>query len=115
MTLMVCGVTPNAQCNFSVDTWLIMDITIGHVLDTHHNFKPNTLRSLSNSKCIKHAEHYQRQRLAFAPIVAYSFGQFGADTLQFLRNIADHQAKNTFGFTIDLPAHTTSQISPTST
>jgi len=64
MTLTGCGVIPNAQRNFSAKTRLIMDVTIGHVFDTHHNFKPNTLRNLATSKCIKYAEHYQRQRLA---------------------------------------------------
>ncbi len=45
-----CGVNPNRQRYFLVDTRLIMDVTIGHVFDTHHKFKTNTLRSLSNSK-----------------------------------------------------------------
>ena len=116
MTLTGCGVIPNAQRNFSANTRLIMDVTIGHVFDTHHNFKPNTLRNLAASKCIKYAEHYQRQRLAFAPIVTNTLGQFGADTLQFLWNLADHQAQNTFGFTIDSPVNDTlSQLSPPST
>jgi hypothetical protein len=52
--------------------------------------------------------------LAFAPILANSFGQFGCnfgtDTPQFLWNLADHQANKTFGFTIDSPADTTSQF-----
>ena len=116
MTLTGCGVTPNAQRNFSKETRLIMDVTIGHVFDTHHNFKPNTLQKLANSKCLKYALHYQRQRLAFAPIVANTLGQFGADTLQFLWNLADYQAQNTFGFTIDEPANIASaQCSPPST
>jgi hypothetical protein len=116
MTLTGCGVIPNSQRNFSEDTRLIMDVTIGHVFDTHHNFKPNTLLSLSNSKCLKYAEHYQRQRLAFAPIVANTLGQFGPDTLQFLWNLADHEAKNTFGFTLDSPVtDNLSQTSPPST
>ena len=34
MPLIGCGVTPNAQRNFTVDTRLIMDVTIGHVFDT---------------------------------------------------------------------------------
>ncbi len=58
MTLTGCGVTPNAQRNFSTDTRLIMDVTIGHVFDTHHNFKPNTLHNMANSKCLKYATHY---------------------------------------------------------
>ncbi len=98
------------------DTRLIMDATIGHVFDTHHNFKPNTLLSLSNSKFLKYAEHYQRQRLAFAPIVANTLGQCGPDTLQYLWNLADHEAKNTFGFTLDSPVTDyLSQTSPPST
>jgi hypothetical protein len=112
MTLTGCGVTPNAQQTFLVDIRLIMDVTIRHVFDTHHNFKPITLWSLSDFKCIKYVEHYQLQRLAFARIVNDSYGQFGADTLQFLWNLADNQAKNTFGFTIDLPGNTTSRFSP---
>ncbi len=50
--------------------------------------------------------------MAFAPIEANSLGQliFGADTLQFLWNLAYHQAKNTFAFAIDLPAYITSQF-----
>ncbi len=76
----------NAQRNFSAHTRLIMDVIIGHVFDTHHKFKPNTLRSLSNSKCIKYAKHYQRQCLAFAPIVANSLGQFGALNTQNIIN-----------------------------
>jgi hypothetical protein len=116
MTLTGAGVIPNPQRNFSADTRLIMDVTIGHVYDIHHNFKPNTLLALTNSKCLKYAEHYQRQRLAFAPIVANTLGQFGDDTLQFHWNLADHQAKNTFGFTIDPPAQDLmSQSSPPST
>ncbi len=69
MTLTGCGDTPNAKHIFSVNPRLIMDVTIRHVFDTHHNFKPNALRSLSNSKCLKYTEHYQWLRLAFAPIV----------------------------------------------
>ena len=45
---------------FSADTRWIMDVTIGHVFDTHHSFKPNTLRSIATSKCLEYAEHYQR-------------------------------------------------------
>ncbi len=116
MTLTGCGVTPNAQRNFSKDTRLIMDVTIGHVFDTHHNFKSNTLQTLANSKCLKYASRYQQQRLAFAPIVANTLGQFGADTLQFLWNLADYQAQYTFGFTIDAPPNIASaQCSPPST
>jgi hypothetical protein len=58
-----------------------MHVTIGHVFDSNHNYKPNTLQDLANSKCVKYARHYQRQRLAFAPIVANTLGQFGLQTL----------------------------------
>jgi hypothetical protein len=92
MTLTGCGVIPNAQRNFSVHTRLIMDVTIGHVFDPHDSFKPNKLLNLANSKRTKYAEHYQQQLLAFAPVVATSLGQFCADTLQFLWNLANHQA-----------------------
>jgi hypothetical protein len=52
-TLTGCEFTPNVHHKLSFDTGLIMDVTIGHVFYTHHNFKPNTSRSLSNSKCPK--------------------------------------------------------------
>ncbi len=116
MTLTGCGVTPNAQRNFSKDTRLIMDVAIGHVFDTHEIFKLNTLQTLANLKCLKYASHYQQQWSAFAPIVANTLGEFGADTLQFLWNLADYQAQNTFGFTIDAPPNIASaQCSPPST
>jgi hypothetical protein len=116
MTLTGCGISPNAQYNFSTDTRLIMDVTIGHVFDSNHKYKPNTLQDLTNSKCVKYARHYQRQRLAFAPIVANSLGQFGADTLQLLWNLADHQATTSFGFPIEGNAPTNlSNCSPPST
>ncbi len=57
MTLTGCGVTPNPQRNVSTDTRLIMDVTIGHVLDTHHIFKPCTLQNLENSKCLQYVTH----------------------------------------------------------
>ena len=44
---------------------------------------------------------YQRQRLAFAPMVTKSWGQCGPDLLQFLRNLADHFAPAIFGFSLD--------------
>jgi hypothetical protein len=116
MTLTGCGVTPNAQRIFLTDTRLIMNVTIGHVFDTHHNFKPNTLQNMANSKCLKYETHDQQQRLAFVPIVANTLGQFGADTLQVLWNLADHQAQNAFGFIIDSPANVALvQCSPPST
>ena len=53
MTLTGCGVTPKAQRNFSRDTRLIMDVTIGHVFDTYHNLKQThfkiwLIRNVSN-------------------------------------------------------------------
>ena len=111
MTLTSCGVSPNAQRNFSTDTRLIMDVTIGHVYDTHHQYKSDTLQRMTNSKNVKYAQHYQSQRLAFAPIVANSLGQFGADTLQFLWNLADNHAKSTTGITLDIP-HSQSHAPP---
>ena len=102
MTLTGCGISPNAQYNFSKDTRLIMDVTIGHIYDSKHNYKPDNLQNMAGSKCFKYARHYRRQRLAFAPIVANSLGQFGADTLQLLWNLADHQATTSFGFAIDV-------------
>ncbi len=104
MTLTSCGVTPKAQRNVSTDTRLIMDATIGHVFALWCYFKPNTLQNMANSKCLKYATHYQQQR-TFAPSVANTLGQFGADTLQVLWNLDDHQAQNAFGFTIDSPAN----------
>ena len=102
MTLTGCGVSPNAQRNFSADTRLIMDVTIGHICDLHHQYKPDTLQRMTNSKNVKYAQHYQSQRLAFAPIVANSLGQFGADTLQLLWNLADNYAQTTTGFSLDI-------------
>ena len=75
------------------------DLILTKKFQTKHNTEP------FNSKCIQCVEHYQRQCLAFAPIVANSLGQFGTYSLQFLWNLADHQAKYTFGFTIDSPAN----------
>jgi hypothetical protein len=81
-----------------------MDVIIGQVFDSIHNYKPNTLHSLqdlTNSKCVKNARHYQQQKLAFAPSVAKFLGQFGADTLQLLWNLADHQAPTLLGFPME--------------
>ena len=88
-----------------------MDVTIGHVYDTHHQYKSDTLQRMANSKNVKYAQHYQSQRLAFAPIVANSLGQFGADTLQFLWNLADNHAQTTTGLSLDIP-HSQSHSPP---
>jgi hypothetical protein len=119
MTLTGCGIFPNAQYNFSKDRVLTLDVTFGHIYDSKHNYKPDNLRTMTKSKCFKHARHYRRQRLAFAPIVAcshcrYSLGQFGADTLQLLWNSADHQTTTLFGFAIDVD-DTRTMSSPPST
>jgi len=109
MTLAGCGVTPNAQRNFTADTRLIMDVTIGHVWDLHHQYKSDTLQHMTNSKNAKYAEQYQSQRYAFAPIVANSLGQFGADTLQLLWNLADNHAQIATGFSHNIShSHSTS-------
>jgi hypothetical protein len=60
-----------------------MNVTIRHVFDTHHNYKPITLRSLSNSKCLKYAEHYQLQCLAFATTVANSLDNLALTLFDF--------------------------------
>ena len=86
-------VRPNQRLNFTKSTRLIMDVTIGHVFDTQHNFKRNNIHSMETRKRNKYAEHYQQQRLAFAPIVANTLGQCGPDCLQFLWILADHAVK----------------------
>ncbi len=54
MTLAGCGVAPNAQRNFSVDTRLIMDVTNGNVFDTHtiSNHGPLQVLNASNMQNI---------------------------------------------------------------
>ena len=86
-------VRPNQRLNFTKATRLIMDVTIGHVFDTNHNFKRNIIHSMETRKRNKYAEHYQQQRFAFAPIVANTLGQCGPDCLQFLWILADHAVK----------------------
>ncbi len=115
MTLTGCGVTPNAQRNFSVGTRLIMDVTMGNVFDTHHcgttisnqiHFWAFQIPNAFNTQTIINDSVWP----LLHPIVANSLEQF--DTLRFLLNLVDHQGKNTFGFIIDSPSNTTSQISP---
>lgn len=86
-------VRPNQRLNFTKATRLIMDVTIGHVFDTNHNFKKRSIHSMETRKRNKYAEHYQQQRLAFAPMVANTIGQCGPDCLQFLWLLADHAVK----------------------
>ena len=103
MTLCNCGITPNQILNFHRTTHLVMDVTIGHTYSKQHDFKPNTLREMESRKCQKYQRFYQRQHLAFAPLVTNSLGQcrLGVDLLQFLWNLADHYAQAMFGFSLD--------------
>ena len=78
-----------------------MDITIGHSYSLQHDYKPNTLREMESGKCRKYQRFYQRQRLAFAPMVTNSLGQCGQDLLQILWNLTDHYAQTMFGFSLD--------------
>ena len=59
LALKECGVTLNALQKKSTDHCLIMDVTLGHhdAFDIHNIFKPNTLQSLKNLKCLKYAAH----------------------------------------------------------
>ncbi len=84
MTLVNCGIPPNPRLNFTSTTRLVMDVTIGHSYTTTHHFKSNTIQTMESTKRHKYSTHYQRQRLAFAPMVADTLGQFGTDLLQLL-------------------------------
>ena len=101
MTLQGGCVQPNHRLNFSRSTRLIMDVTIGHVYNVHHVYKPGNLRQMEASKRNKYLEHYQQQRYAFAPMAANSLGQCGPDCLQFLWLAADHAAQIEYGFRLD--------------
>ena len=77
-----------------------MDVTIGHVFDTRHFFKRRNIQAMETKKRRKYAEHYQQQRLDFAPMVANMLGQCGPDCLQvlwdclqFLWILADNDAQ----------------------
>ena len=86
-------VRENQRLNFTKTTRLIMDVTIGHVFDTRHNFKHRNIQTMETKKRNKYSEHYQQQRLAFAPIVANTLGQCGPDCLQFLWILADNDSQ----------------------
>ena len=86
-------VRENQRLNFNKNTRLIMDVTIGHVFDTRHFFKRRNIQAMETKKRRKYAEHYQQQRLAFAPMVANTLGQLGPDCLQFLWILADNDAQ----------------------
>ena len=70
-----------------------MYVTIGHVFDMRHFFKRRNIQAMETKKRRKYAEHYQQQRLAFAPMVANTLGQLGPDCLQFLWILADNDAQ----------------------
>ena len=70
-----------------------MDVTVGHVFNTNHNFKRNNIHSMETRKRNKYAEHYPQQQFAFAPIVTNTSGQCGPDCLQFIWILADHAVK----------------------
>ena len=94
-----CGaVCPNIRLNFTKNTRPIMsrfmDVTIGHIYNSKHKYKPKNLQTMETRKRGKYSQHYQRQRLAFAPTVVNTMGQCGPDFLQFLWILAD-QAANT--------------------
>ena len=48
---------------------------------------------METKKRNKYSEHYQQQRLVFAPIVANTLGQCGPDCLQFLWILADNDSQ----------------------
>jgi hypothetical protein len=50
------------------------DVTIGHSYTTTHHFKPSTIQTIEFTKRHNYSIHYQRQRLAFAPMVAKTLG-----------------------------------------
>ena len=60
------AVSPNLRLNFTKNTRLIMDSTIGHIYNSEHKFKPKNLQSMETRKHGKYSQHYQRKRLAFA-------------------------------------------------
>ena len=75
MTLCNCGITLNTiqVPNFHRTIHLVMDVTVGHTYSMQHDFKPNTSREMESGKCRKYQKIYQRQRLAFAPMVIVLF------------------------------------------
>ena len=55
------------------------------------------LQTMETRKPGKYSQHYLRQRLAFAPIVANTIGPCGPDFLQFIWIPADQAAKTQSG------------------
>jgi hypothetical protein len=109
MTLVGGAIPPNYQFDFTANTKLVMDVTIGHAFDLTHRFKARTLQVMESSKRRKYDIHYLRQRLAFAPMVANTLGQCGPDLLQFLWTLADHHAQLNLGFSIETAQHLSTQ------
>lgn len=103
-------VCENPRLNFTKRTRLIMDVTIGHVHDVHHNFKVHNLRNMETRKRTKYLRHYLQQRLAFAPMVANTIGQCGPDCLQFLWILADHDIKTKLHPDVEESPHTCSNL-----
>ena len=58
-----------------------------------HDFRTNTLREMESGRCRKYQRFYQRQRLAFAPMVTNALWHCEPDLLQSLWNLADHYAQ----------------------
>ena len=86
------GIIPtNFNLEFTPNSRLVKDVTIGHSFDQAHCFKTKTLQTMEESKRLKYAEHYRQQKVpvAFAPMVANSLGQCGPDLLQFIWNLAE--------------------------
>ena len=91
------AVGPNIRLNFTKNTRLIMDVTIGHIYNSEHKYKRKNLQTMETRKRGKYSQYYLPQRLAFAPIVANTIGQCGPDFLQFLWILADQAAKTQSG------------------
>ncbi len=60
----------NQRLNFTKTTRLVLDVTIGNVFDSQHKFKRRNIQAMETKKRSKYSEHYQQQRLAFAPIMS---------------------------------------------
>ena len=74
-----------------------------------HQYKANNLRTMEATKRRKYNNHYLRQRLAFAPMVANTLGQCGPDLLQFLWILADHHAQLNMGLPTEMEASLSTQ------
>jgi hypothetical protein len=92
MTLMGGIIPTNNNFDFTPNTRLFMDVTIGHTFAQAHRFKAKFLQIIEASKRREYAMHYlqQLERLAFVPMIANSLGQCGPDLVQFIWNSAGH-------------------------